>query len=192
MIQQAARMQGIEKSLIRQIYDQAEQGSVNLGLGELDFATPKNIRNAAVDLLECGKIHYTPNAGLEALRIVIANYYDDSNIERVCVTNGSEEALFLAIMAFVNPDDEVLIPDPGYVAYRTIVNIAGGKPVPYRLSADNQFKFDADDFRNKISERTRLVILASPSNPTGCILNKNDLRAVADALKDKDVIVISD
>ncbi|MGH7455792.1 MAG: pyridoxal phosphate-dependent aminotransferase, partial [bacterium] len=156
----AARLAGIEKSAIRQIYDRAPAGSINLGLGEPDFPTPAIIREEAVHFINTEKIRYTPNAGLLELRRVIAGYYGDTaKYENVCVTNGSQEALFVALMALVNPGDEVLLPDPGFVAYPTIVRIAGGKPVFYKLPATTGFAFEAEDFRHKINEKTRAVIV---------------------------------
>jgi aspartate/methionine/tyrosine aminotransferase len=189
----AARLAGIEKSVIRQIYDRAPAGSINLGLGEPDFPTPACIREAVIRFINQEKISYTPNAGLiELRRAIAAQYGDAAHYERVCVTNGSEEALFISLMALINPGDEVLLPDPGYLAYPTIVRMAGGAPVFYRLPAQNNFAFDAADFQNKVSKRTRAVLVTSPSNPTGRVLSRRDLETIAASLRGTETIVISD
>jgi aspartate/methionine/tyrosine aminotransferase len=189
----AARLAGIEKSAIRQIYDRAPAGSINLGLGEPDFPTPTVIREEAIRFINTEKIRYTPNAGLIELRRAIAGYYGDAaKYQGVCVTNGSQEALFVALMALVNPGDEVLLPDPGFVAYPTLVRMAGGKPVFYKLPAAKNFEFDAEDFQRKVNVKTRAVIVTSPSNPTGRILKAADLQIIARALRDSTTIVIAD
>jgi aspartate/methionine/tyrosine aminotransferase len=112
--------------------------------------------------------------------------------EQVIITAGSQEALYLALMTLVTEGDEVLLPDPGFVAYPTLVEMAGGTPVYYRLPAARDFAFDAEDFRSKLSSRTKLVVCCSPSNPTGRTLSASDLEAMAEALQDRDVFVLSD
>jgi len=189
----AERLAGIEKSIIRQIYDRAPAGAINLGLGEPDFPTPAIIRQQAIRFINQENIRYTPNAGLLELRRAIAEYYGDAaKYEGVCVTNGSEEALFLALMTLVNPGDEVLVPDPGYVAYPTIVKLAGGAPVFYKLPAKKDFDLEAQDFQQKVSAKTKAVIVISPSNPTGRVLERSDLEFMAHALRDSQAIIISD
>ena len=126
----AARLDGIGKSLLRQIHERAPAGAVNLGLGEPDFQTPAVIRDAAIRFIQEGRIRYTPNAGATDLRRAIAAHYHHAATEDcVCVTNGSQEALFAAIMTLINSGDEVLVPNPGFVAYPTLVRMAGGVPV---------------------------------------------------------------
>jgi len=189
----AARLAGIEKSAIRQIYDRAPAGSINLGLGEPDFPTPAVIREEAIRFIYQEKIRYTPNAGVFELRRAIAEYYGDAaKYENVCVTNGSQEALFVALMAIIDPGDEVLLPDPGFVAYPTIVRMAGGKAVFYKLPAAKNFAFDAEDFLRKVTTKTRVVIVTSPSNPTGRALQAADCQIIAPALRDSATIVIAD
>jgi len=187
------RLAGIEKSVIRQIYDRAPADAINLGLGEPDFPTPEVIRNQAIDFIKQGKIRYSANAGLPELRRAIAGYYgDEAKYNGVCVTNGSQEALFVALMALINPGDEVLLPDPGFLAYPTLVRIAGGTPIFYKLPAEKKFEFDESDFKKKVSAKTRAVIITSSSNPTGRVLKPADLKRIADTLKDPGAIVISD
>lgn len=189
----ANRLAGIEKSAIRQILDRAPAGSINLGLGEPDFPTPAAIREEAIRFIQQEKIRYTPNAGLVELRRAIAGYYGDAEkYESVCVTNGSQEALFVALMAIVNPGDEVLLPDPGFVAYPAIVRMAGGTPVFYKLPAAKDFAFDAEDFLRHINAKTRAVIVTSPSNPTGRVLQPADCQIIAQALGDSEAIVVAD
>jgi aspartate/methionine/tyrosine aminotransferase len=189
----AQRLAGIEKSMIRRIYDRAPAGSINLGLGEPDFPTPAVIREQAVRFINAGKIGYTPNAGILELRRAIVGYYgDEANYESVCVTNGSQEALFVTVMALVNPGDEVMVPDPGFVAYPTMVRMAGGTPVFYKLRAKYEFDFSVEDFKRKISEKTRAVIVNSPANPTGGILPPIDLFLIAKNLTRTGAIVIAD
>lgn len=189
----SSRLAGIEKSIIRQIYDRAPADAINLGLGEPDFPTPEVIRNQAIDFIKQGKIRYSANAGLLELRRAVAGHYGDvAKYEGVCITNGSQEALFVALMALINPGDEVLLPDPGFLAYPTIARMAGGAPVFYKLPAANNFEFDESEFKKKVSAKTRAAIITSPSNPTGRVLKPADLKSIAGALKDTGTIVISD
>ncbi|HEX8493781.1 MAG TPA: aminotransferase class I/II-fold pyridoxal phosphate-dependent enzyme [Pyrinomonadaceae bacterium] len=190
----AARLRGIEKSLIRQVFDRAEAGSINLGLGEPDLLTPEVVRREAVRVAAEEQNGYTTHAGLEALRERVGADYEflEGRSERVIITAGSQEALYLALMTLVDAGDEVLLPDPGFVAYPTIVRMAGGVSVFYRLPAGNNFKFDAEDFRRRLSPRTKVVVCISPSNPTGRVLTRDDLRSMAEALAGTDVTVIAD
>jgi aspartate aminotransferase len=192
--QPAARLRGIEKSMIRQLFDRALPGSINLGLGEPDLPTPGVIRRAAVRVIEDEQNGYTTHAGLLPLRALVAADYPqlDATPDNVIITAGSQEALYLALMTLVDEGDEVLLPDPGFVAYPTIVRMCGGRPVFYRLPARDEFAFDAEDFRRRLTPRTKAVVLVSPSNPTGRALSRADLAAMADALGDSAAYVISD
>ena len=188
------RLQGIEKSVIRQVFDRAQPGSINLGLGEPDLPTPDVIRRAAVRAIVEEQNGYTSHAGLPALREKVATDYPylDAKPERVVITAGSQEALYLALLALVDEGDEVLLPNPGFVAYPTIVRMAGGVAKFYRLPRESGFEFDADDFRRALTPRTKVVVCISPSNPTGRVLSANDLAAIAEALRDHDAYLISD
>ena len=188
------RLQGIEKSVIRQVFDRARPGSINLGLGEPDLPTPDVIRQAAVKVIVEEQNGYTSHAGLPALRKKIAGEYPylDGNPERVVVTAGSQEALYLALLSLVDEGDEVLLPNPGFVAYPTIVRMAGGRSTFYRLSRERGFAFDADEFRRALTPRTKVVVCISPSNPTGRTLSQDDLASIADALKDHSAYLIGD
>ena len=188
------RLQGIEKSVIRQVFDRALPGSLNLGLGEPDLPTPDVIRRAAVRVVEEEQNGYTTHAGLPALRDKIASDYPylEDKPERVIVTAGSQEALYLALLTLVDDGDEVLLPNPGFVAYPTIVRMAGGVSNFYCLPSDKDFSFDIEDFRRALTPRTKVVVCISPSNPTGRALSTNDVRALADAVKDHGAYLISD
>lgn len=192
--QPAARLRGIEKSVIRQVFDRAKPGSINLGLGEPDLPTPDVIRRAAARVVLEEQNGYTTHAGLPALRERIASDYPflESDPNRVLVTAGSQEALYLALLSIVDEGDEVLLPDPGFVAYPTIVKMAGGTPVYYRLPAKQRFEFDADSFRRSLTSRTKVVVVTSPSNPTGRVLSRGDLSEIAAVLKNHPAWVISD
>ena len=192
--QPAARLRGIEKSMIRQLFDRARAGSINLGLGEPDLPTPDCIRRAAVRVIQEEQNGYTTHAGLATLRELVAADYPrlDATPDNVIITAGSQEALYLALMTLVDEGDEVLLPDPGFVAYPTIVRMAGGHPVFYRLPARDGFAFDAEDFRRRLTPRTKAVVVISPSNPTGRTFSRADLADMADALRESRAYVISD
>ncbi|HEY0319862.1 MAG TPA: aminotransferase class I/II-fold pyridoxal phosphate-dependent enzyme [Pyrinomonadaceae bacterium] len=190
----ASRLRGIQKSAIRQLFDRARAGSINLGLGEPDLPTPDVIRREAVRVIEAEQNGYTTHAGLPTLRERVAGDYTalGATPEQVIITAGSQEALYLALMTMIDHGDEVLLPDPGFVAYPTIVRMAGGHPVFYRLPKESDFGFDAEDFRRRLSPRTKAVVTISPSNPTGRVLSAEDLRAMADALQGTGIYAISD
>jgi aspartate/methionine/tyrosine aminotransferase len=188
------RLQGIEKSVIRQLLDRALPGSINLGLGEPDLPTPDVIRKAAVKAIVEEQNGYTTHAGLLALREKVAAAYPylEGKPERVLITAGSQESMYLALMSLVEEGDEVLLPNPGFVAYPTIVKMAGGKANFYRLPSDKSFAFDADEFRRALTPRTKVVVCTSPSNPSGRTLSRDDLVSITDALRDHGAYLISD
>ncbi|HEX8747733.1 MAG TPA: aminotransferase class I/II-fold pyridoxal phosphate-dependent enzyme, partial [Pyrinomonadaceae bacterium] len=190
----AGRLRGIQKSAIRQLFDRARPGSINLGLGEPDLPTPDVIRREAVRVISEEQNGYTSHAGLPALRERVASDYPGLNAapEQVIITAGSQEALYLALMTIVDEGDEVLLPDPGFVAYPTIVRMAGGVPVFYRLPGEHQFGFDAEEFARRLTPKTKAVVAISPSNPTGRILYPKDLEAMAGVLHGTGVFAISD
>ncbi|HKY27232.1 MAG TPA: pyridoxal phosphate-dependent aminotransferase [Pyrinomonadaceae bacterium] len=192
--QSARRLLGIEKSVIRQVFDRARPDSINLGLGEPDLPTPSVIRRAATRVITEEQNGYTSHAGLPALRERVANDYEQLNItsDDVIITAGSQEALYLALMTLVDEGDEVLLPDPGFVAYPTIVRMAGGRAIYYRLPSAQDFQFDLDEFLHQFTASTKVVILISPSNPTGRTLSSAQLKALAKALSGTNVFVISD
>ena len=192
--QPATRLRGIEKSPIRQLFDRAQPGDINLGLGEPDLPTPDVIRREAARVSLEEQNGYTTHAGLPSLRERIASDYPHlaMNIDNVVVTAGSQEALYLALMTIVDAGDEVLLPNPGFVAYPTIVKMAGGIPKFYRLPAEQNFAFAAEEFRRQLSPRTKAVVVISPSNPTGRSLSRDELQQMAETLADSGVILLSD
>jgi len=179
-------LRGIEKSAIRKISDRATPECIRMGLGEPDLPTPDFIRQAATRVIQQEQNGYTLQAGLPALRDLVASSYPQLNLapDDVIITAGSQEALYLALMTLVQPGDEVLIPNPGFVAYPTITQMAGGSAVYYRLPANNNFSLDIEDFRRAISKRTRVVICTSPSNPTGRAFSRDELQAIAGAVEE--------
>ena len=176
--------------MIRQLFDRARPGSINLGLGEPDLPTPDVIRRAAVRIITDEQNGYTSHAGLPALRERIAAGYPPLGLtsERVITTAGSQEALYLALMTLVDEGEEWRLPDPGFVAYPTLVRMAGGQPVASTaLPAAQDFGFDVDEFRRGLTSRTRVVVCISPSNPTGRTISPDQLAAMADALVGSDI-----
>ena len=190
----ARRLQGIQKSLIRQLFDRAKPGSINLGLGEPDLPTPNVIRRTAAEIVLTEQNGYTSHAGLPQLRERIAADYPQMKLsaDQVIVTAGSQEALYLALMTLVDEGDEVRLPDPGFVAYPTIVKMAGGTPSYYRLPAATGFRFDEEEFKRSLTPQTKVVVCISPSNPTGMTLSHADLESIAKTLSGSGIFVISD
>jgi len=182
--QPPAFLRGIEKSMIRKMSDRARPGSISLGLGEPDLPTPEVILREAVRVIQEEKNGYTLQAGLPALRERIASDYPHLNLstDQIIVTAGSQESLYLILRTLVAEGDEVLMPNPGFIAYPMITRMVEGRAVSYRLPAANDFGFDVDDFKNQITPRTKVIICISPSNPTGRALSKDDLQAMAEVV----------
>jgi aspartate/methionine/tyrosine aminotransferase len=192
----AERLRNIRKSATRVLYDKAPAGSINLGLGEPDFITPDVVRREAVRVINEEPIAYTTNAGLLALRERIAEYHSNSrtsyNVDSVCVTTGAEEALFCSVMAIAGPGDEVLVPNPGFLAYPSIAEMAGATVTHYRMPAERGFEFNAAEFDRALTDRTKLVFVLSPSNPTSRVIARDDLAHIAKRLHGSGVYIISD
>jgi aspartate/methionine/tyrosine aminotransferase len=170
---------------------------IHLEIGEPDFDTPGHIVAAAQQALEAGATHYGPGAGLPELREAVATYLKrwrglDVDPARVVVTPGGKPIMFFAILALVNPGDEVLYPDPGFPIYESMARFVGGTPVPMPLREEHRFRFDPDEFRSLVSDRTRLIILNSPHNPTGSVLTRADLQVIAEIARERDIVVLSD
>ena len=189
-----ARLQGIQPTLIRQFFERALPDSINFGLGEPDLPTPEFLRREAARIAIGEQNGYTSHAGIPALRLEIARQYPhlDLGLNDVVVTCGSQEAMTAAFLSIVDRGDEVLLPDPSFPAYDACTRIAEGVPIYYRLPAENDFAFDVDEFRSKITPRTRAAVLISPSNPTGKILTEPDLKSIANVLDGTGVFLISD
>lgn len=191
---------GIKPSGIRRFFDIANtmEDVISLGVGEPDFRTPWQIRSAGIRSLERGQTRYTSNRGLESFRDELSRYVERKYgvkyepMTEILVTVGGSEAIDAAIRAVVNPGDEVIIPQPSYVCYEPITRLAGGIPVIINTKAENDFKITAEELLEKITERTKALVLPYPSNPTGAIMEKADLEAISAVLRDKNIIVISD
>ena len=168
---------------------------VHLEIGEPDFDTPSNIKEAAIKALKAGYTHYVPAAGIPELRTAIAEYLSKSrgvNVDpdEVVVTPGAKPIIFFSILACVEPGDEVLYPNPGFPIYESMVNFLGAKPVPMPLKEENDFAIDNDDTADKITKKTKMIILNSPGNPSGGVLTKDNLEAIADRIKGRDDILV--
>jgi aspartate aminotransferase len=183
--QPPAFLRGIERSPIRQITDRAKPGDISFGLGEPDLPTPDVIRREALRVIQEEQNGYTLQAGLPRLRELVAQDYSHLNLstDQVIITAGSQEAMYLALMTLVEAGDEVLIPNPGFVAYPTITRMTGGLPTYYQLPAASDFSFDLDEFKLRLSSKTKVVVCTSPSNPTGRTLTRDELKGMARAVE---------
>jgi aspartate/methionine/tyrosine aminotransferase len=171
---------------------------IHLEIGEPDFDTPQNIKEAAVKALYAGYTHYVPAAGIPELREAIAEYISKTrkipvDPEEVVVTPGAKPIIFFTILACVNPGEEVLYPNPGFPIYESVIKFVGAKPVPIPLKEENDFRIDHEYVKEKITEKTKMIILNSPENPTGGVLTRDDLKLIADCIAERDdLIVLSD
>lgn len=190
----------IKPSGIRKFFDIAAtmDNVISLGVGEPDFQTPWPIRKAGIESLEKGKTKYTSNWGIDRLRSEISGYLERKfNLkycpdEEILVTVGGSEAIDMCIRAVVNPGDEVIIPQPSYVCYEPVTRLAGGIPVIIETKAENDFKVTPEELENAMSERTKLLILPYPCNPTGAIMEREDIEKLYDVIKDTNILVLSD
>lgn len=194
------RIVEIEPSGIRKFFDIVNEmeDAISLGVGEPDFDTPWHIRDEGIYSLEKGRTFYTSNAGLKELKIEISRYLDrrfglsyDYNKEML-VTVGGSEAIDIAMRAMLDPQDEVLIPQPSYVSYVPCCVLANGTPVPIELKAENEFRLTAEELEAAITPKTKLLVMPFPNNPTGAVMEKKDLEAVAEVVKKHDLFVLSD
>lgn len=190
----------IEPSGIRKFFDIANEMSdvISLGVGEPDFDTPWHIRDEGIYSLEKGRTFYTSNSGLTSLRLEITKYlkrrfdleYDYQ--KEVIITVGGSEAIDIAMRAMLDPGDEVLIPQPSYVSYEPCCVLAGGKPVIIELQAKNDFRLTKEELEAAITPKTKILVLPYPNNPTGAVMERSDLEAVAQVVMDHDLYVLSD
>lgn len=190
----------IKPSGIRKFFDLVNEmeGVISLGVGEPDFDTPWHIRDEGIYALEKGRTFYTSNSGLTELRQEIANYikrtqgvtYDPK--KEIMVTVGGSEAIDVAFRAMLDPSDEVLIPEPSYVSYVPCAVLAGGKPVIIDLKAENDFRLTAEEVLEKITEKTKILVLPFPNNPTGSVMSREELEKIAKVVIEKDLFVLSD
>ena len=190
----------IKPSGIRKFFDIAGQieDVISLGVGEPDFQTPWSVRKTAITALEKGKTIYTANSGLIELRKEISKYLEKTQrvkydpTHEIIVTVGGSEAIDLGIRAMVDPGDEVLVVEPSFVCYAPIVELTGGVAVPIETKAEDNFKLTAEALKAKITDKTKLLILPFPNNPTGAVMTSSDLEKIAEVLRDTNIVVLSD
>ena len=196
----ADKIVDIKPSGIRKFFDIVNEmeDAISLGVGEPDFDTPWHIRDEGIYSLEKGRTFYTSNAGLKELRKEISNYVERSQgvhydeMHEVLVTVGGSEAIDLALRAMINPGEEVLIPQPSYVSYEPCAVLADAVPVIIELKEENEFRLTAQELRDAITDKTKILILPFPNNPTGAIMEKKDLEEIAEIIREKDIFVITD
>ena len=191
---------GLKPSGIRKFFDIVSEmkDAISLGVGEPDFDTPWHVRDEGIYSLEKGRTFYTSNSGLMELRQEICNYikrkqgvsYDPKH--EVLITVGGSEAIDIGLRAVINPGDEVLIPQPSFVSYEPCAIMAGGVPVIIELKEENEFRLTAEELENAITEKTKILILPFPNNPTGAIMEREDLEAIAEVIRKHDILVMSD
>ncbi len=190
----------LQPSGIRRFFDILDTmpDAISLGIGEPDFKTPWHIREAGIYSLEQGHTKYTPNAGMSRLRGAVAEYLSRrfdlrwDPRDEIFVTVGGSEAIDLCIRAVLDPGDEVIIPTPSFVCYGPLVTMANGVPVYVETKAENEFKLTAEELRDAITPKTKLLVLPYPNNPTGAIMEQGDLEALAEVLRGTDIMVLSD
>ena len=190
----------IEPSGIRKFFDIVNEmeDAISLGVGEPDFDTPWKVRDEAIYSLEQGRTFYTSNAGLKELKVEIAKYLDRrfdlqyDYAKEMLITVGGSEAIDIALRAMLDPGDEVLIPQPSYVSYLPCTVLAGGTPVVINLKEENQFRLTAEELEAAITDKTKILIMPFPNNPTGAVMEKSDLEAIAKVVIDHDLFVLSD
>lgn len=200
----AARLEEIKPSPIRAVFDRAGELAAegkriyHLEIGRPDFDTPEVAKRAAADALQAGEVHYGPNAGSARLRTAVTDYLADARgvgyepDGGVIVTVGANEAIFLAIMAFCQPGDEVVVPVPAWAHYRSCIRLAGATPVEVPLDESNGYRLHRRRLADAVTERTRMVVMCTPNNPTGTVADKADVDAIADLLDGTDALLLSD
>ena len=194
------KIKNVKPSGIRKFFDIAGtmEGVISLGVGEPDFSTPWVIRKAAIQVLERKHIIYGPNKGIQPLRQAISQRIEKKHgvkydpDKEIIVTVGGSEAIDLAVRGLLDPGDEVLVVEPCFVCYAPLVELMGGVAVPVPTRLENNFKLTVEDLRDKITERTKLLILPFPNNPTGAIMTREDLEPIADLLRDTNIMILSD
>ncbi|MDY3791453.1 MAG: aminotransferase class I/II-fold pyridoxal phosphate-dependent enzyme [Oscillospiraceae bacterium] len=190
----------MKPSGIRKFFDIAAQmdNVISLSVGEPDFQTPWNVRQAAITSLEKGKTKYTANAGIAELRTAISRNIEKttgvkySDKDEIIVTVGGSEGIDIAIRTLIENGDEVLIVEPCFVCYSPIVSLCGGVPVSVQTTAENEFRLTPEMLREKITDRTKLLILPFPNNPTGAVMERKDLEGIADVIRDTNILILSD
>lgn len=197
MINPASRTKSIELSQIRKMFEVTNPDAINLGIGEPDFDVPQNIKDAMKRSIDENDTHYTSNKGIIELREELTKKFKTengikTNPDNIIVTAGASEALFMCAQAFIESGDEVILPNPSFLSYEACVKIADGSIIPVECKMENEFKLKAEDVQGKITSKTKAIMLNSPSNPTGAVMEKEDIKAIADLSMDHDFLIISD
>ena len=185
MINPANRTKSIELSQIRKMFEVTNPDAINLGIGEPDFNVPEHIKEAMKKSIDENDTHYTPNKGYIELREeIVKKFKNDNGIntnpDNIIVTVGASEALYMCAQAFIEKGDEVILPNPSFLSYEACIKMADGTIIPVDCSMENEFKLKAEDVQDKITDKTKAIMLNSPSNPTGKKKKKEDIKAIAD------------
>jgi aspartate aminotransferase len=193
----ARRLVGVEMSGIRKMFELAGKDAVNMGLGEPDFEPAPHIQDALAKAVKEGKNHYGPTLGLPELREAVAHRIKEYrgekvSAENIIITAGATQALMALNHTFVDHGDEILYPDPGFVLYPSQARICGGFPIPYSLTPENKYQPDVDEIQAKITPRTKLIMVNTPSNPTGACMDKKTVKAICEIAEDKGVMIVAD
>lgn len=197
MINPAERTKKVELSQIRKMFEITNEDAINLGIGEPDFDIPENIKIAMKEAINDNESHYTPNKGYIELREeIVKKLKKDNNIktntENIIVTTGASEALYMCAQAFFENGDEILLPDPSFLSYEACINLSKSTPVPVECLMENNLKLKIEDVKEKITSKTKAIMLNSPCNPSGAVMDKDDIKAIADLSVDHNFIIISD
>ena len=197
MINPASRTKSIELSQIRKMFEVTNPDAINLGIGEPDFDVPQNIKDAMKRSIDENDTHYTSNKGIIELREELTKKFKTengikTNPDNIIVTAGASEALFMCAQAFIESGDEVILPNPSFLSYEACIKIANGTIMPVDCKMENEFKLKAEDVQEKITSKTKAIMLNSPSNPTGAVMEKEDIKTIADLSMDHDFLIISD
>jgi len=189
----ADKFKGVGKSSIRKIFESAPSGAINFGIGEIQLPAPALFLKEAERILREENLRYTPNAGLPSTREAIASYYNHViSGNNVCVTVGAEEAVYATLQAIINPGDQILISDPSFLAYETIIGFLGGETVKFNLIPEQDFYIDFDNLISKLSSKSKALVLTNPSNPMGKTLSNDELRQLIDICRKHNILIICD